>query len=94
MEFEVPKSDSSLFIRKGHASPICILLYMDNMVITGADLAEIGHVKSQLSDIFKMKDLGDLHYFLGMEVIHSPDGICWHKRPTPSNLYLSVNTSK
>ena len=56
------KSDSSLFIQKGPRGPVCILLYVDDLVATNPDLAEIGKVKSQLLDTFKMKDLGDLHY--------------------------------
>ena len=53
---------------------------MDNQVITGPDLAEINRVKSQLSAAFEMKDLGDLHYFLGIEVIHIPNSILLTQR--------------
>ena len=42
---------------------------------TSHDLAEIGQVKSQLSDTFEMKDLGSLHYFLWIEVIYTLEGI-------------------
>ena len=73
--FSASKSDSSLFIQKGPKGLVCILLYIDDLVVTGPDLAKIGQVKSQLSDAFEVKDLGDLHYFLEIEVIHAPDGI-------------------
>ena len=69
------KSDSSMFIRKGRLGPVSILLYVDDLVITGADLAEINRVKLQLAASFDMKELGDLHYFLGIEVIRTPEGI-------------------
>ena len=75
MGFVASKSDSSLFIRQGPDGPVCILLYVEDLVITGPGLNEIDRVKSQLSDAFEMKDLGDLHYFLGIEVIRNPDGI-------------------
>ena len=65
MGFETSKSDSSLFIRKGRLGPVSILLYVDDLVITGVDLGEIDRVKLQLAASFDMKDLGDLHYFLG-----------------------------
>ena len=55
--------------------PVSILLYVDDLVITGADLGEIDRVKLQLAASFDMKDLGDLHYFLGIEVICTPEGI-------------------
>ena len=51
------------------------MLYVDDLVITGPKLAVINNVKSQLSGAFEIKDLGVLHYFLGIEVIHTPDGI-------------------
>ena len=72
MRFAASKSDLSLFIRKGLVS---ILLYVDDLVITEPGLTDIGRAKSQLSDAFEMKDLGDLHFFLGIEVIHTLDDI-------------------
>ena len=69
------KSDSTLFIRKGSKGLICILLYVDDLVITGPDLAKICRVKSQLT-----RDLGDFHYFLGIEVIHTLDNILLSSR--------------
>ena len=60
MGFVASKSDSLLFIRQGSDGPVCILMYVDDLVITGPGLPEINRVKSQLSDAFEMKDLGDL----------------------------------
>ena len=80
MGFEVSKSDSSLFIRKCQKGPICILVYVDDLIITCADLVKISHVKSQLSTTFEIMDLGGLHYFLGIEVIHTPDDILFTQR--------------
>jgi hypothetical protein len=57
-----------------------ILLYVDDLIITGADLDEINHVRRELGASFDMKDLGDLHYFLGIEVIRTPDGILISQR--------------
>ena len=80
MEFQPSKSYSSLFIRQSGTEPVSILLYGDDLVIAGADLEEIGRVKSQLTAPFEMKDLGDLHYFLGIEVIRTPEGILISQR--------------
>ena len=63
------KSDNSLYIRSDSTSPIVIILYVDDLVIGGEDLVEINRVKSLLSDKFEMKDMKELHYFLGIEVI-------------------------
>ena len=81
MGFATSKSDSSLFIRKGRLGPVSILLYVDDLVITGAELGEIDRVKLQLAALFDMKDLGDLHYFLKIELIRTPEDILisqWH----------------
>ena len=81
MGFATSKSDSSLFVRQGQHGPVSILLYVDDLVITSADRDEIDHVKSQLAALFDMKDLGDLHYFLGIEVFRTLEGILisqWH----------------
>ena len=59
---------------------MCILLYVDDLVVIGPDLVEISQVKSQLLDAFEMKNLGDLHYFLEIEVIHTPDDILLTQR--------------
>ena len=75
MGFAASKSDSSLFISNGSEGLVCILLYVDDLVITNSDLAAINNVKSQLSDAFEIKELGDFHYFLGTKVIHTPDDI-------------------
>jgi hypothetical protein len=56
------------------------LLYVDDLIITGADLDEINRVKRELAASFNMKDLGDLHYFLGIEVICTPKGILISQR--------------
>ena len=80
MGFATSRSDSSLFIRKGQLGPVSILLYVDDLVITGADLGEIDRVKLQLAASFNMKDLGDLHYFLGIEMIRTPEGILISQR--------------
>ena len=75
MGFATSKSDSSLFIRKGRLGLVSILLYVDDLVITGTNLDEIDRVKLQLTATFDMKDLGALHYFLGIEVIRTLEGI-------------------
>ena len=50
------------------------------MIISGADLDEIDRVKLHLVTSFDMKDLGNLHYFLGIEVISTPEGILISQR--------------
>jgi hypothetical protein len=45
-----------------------LLLYVDDMIITGDEPEYIAFVKARLSDQFLMSDLGPLRYFLGIEI--------------------------
>jgi hypothetical protein len=66
--------DSALFLRTTNNGTILILLYVDDMIITGDDISGIRALQSFLSQNFEMKDLGTLSYFLGLEVTSSTDG--------------------
>jgi hypothetical protein len=71
----VPSADdSALFLRTTGAGIILILLYVDDMIITGDDLSGIRDLQLFLSQNFEMKDLGQLNYFLGLEVTLGSDG--------------------
>lgn len=52
-----------------------VLVCDDDLLIGGNDPAAISRFKGYLSECFKMKDLGPLKYFLGIEVARSPEGI-------------------
>ena len=51
-----------------------LLLYVDDLFVIGMD-GLIADIKRKLGAEFKMKDLGMMHYFLGMEVCQSAHGI-------------------
>ena len=52
-----------------------LLVYVDNIVVTGDDLQGIEALKRCLLQEFEIKELGRLKYFLGIEVAHSRHGI-------------------
>lgn len=64
-----------LFIRRISRGCIFLLIYVDDMIISGNDTTGIKECKSYLCRHFKMKDLGPLTYFLGLEVSRTSDGI-------------------
>jgi len=68
-------SDHSLFIKKTDQSFTVLLVYVDDIILTGNSLSEFHYIKTVLDDLFKIKDLGQLKYFLGIEVPHSKLGI-------------------
>jgi len=55
-------------------------VYVDDIIITGDDDMEIKHLKENLSKEFEVKDLGQLKYFLGIEIARSPKGIVLSQR--------------
>ena len=57
-----------------------LLVYVDDVLIACNDKAEIDRFKLLLDDRFKLKDLGDLKYFLGLEVARSIKGIALCQR--------------
>ena len=57
-----------------------ILVYVDDLVIGGEHIAGINNIKMLLSNKFEMKDLKELHYFLGIEAIRAPNGIMISQR--------------
>ena len=60
--------------KRGQNWGVTLLLYVDDLFVTGMD-GLIVDMKRKLSAEFKMKDLGMMHYFLGMEVWQNVDGI-------------------
>ena len=67
--YEHSNSDHTLFLKKEKERIICLIIYVDDMVIIGNNKEEIRELKKRLFMEFEMKDLGNLKYFLGIEVL-------------------------
>ncbi|GJV72029.1 ribonuclease H-like domain-containing protein [Tanacetum coccineum] len=59
---------------------IALLVYVDDIVVTGNNVDEIDKFKVFLKSKFKIKDLGPLKYFLGIEVIKTEKDLCLTQR--------------
>ena len=66
---------------------------MDDILITGSNKFEIDHVKSHLDKCFGIKDLGPLHYFLGIEVTYLPEGIVLSQKKFTHELLQVIDIS-
>lgn len=62
------KNDSSLFTKVSYSSIVLLAVYVDDILLAGNDSIEMVALKSFLDQQFKIKDLGSVHYFLGLEV--------------------------
>jgi hypothetical protein len=76
---QVP-SDPTLFVKKTSDSFTALLVYVDDIVLTGDSMTEITDIKTNLHRTFGIKDLGVLKFFLGLEVAHSTKGITLSQR--------------
>ena len=72
--FTKSKADSNIYYKVEDGNPMMLLLYVDSLFVTGMD-GLIDDMKRKLATEFKIKDLGMMHYFLGMEVRQNMDGI-------------------
>jgi len=73
--FKQSHSDHSLFLRFTVSITTILLVYVDDIILTGNSNSEIQDVIMLLDQAFKIKDLGNLKYFLGLEVARSSSGI-------------------
>ena len=63
--FTKSKADSKLYYKVEDGNPVMLLLYVDDLFVTDGLIADM---KRKLAAEFEMKDLGMMHYLLGMEV--------------------------
>ncbi|CAM8888782.1 unnamed protein product [Rhodiola kirilowii] len=78
--FQRSLNDYSLFTMNKDGEFLILLVYVDDVIITGTSSSMIGKVKQYIHDLFKIKDLGILKYFLGLEVARSDEGIFLNQR--------------
>nr|GEU33003.1 ribonuclease H-like domain-containing protein [Tanacetum cinerariifolium] len=78
--FVQSSNDHSLFTRSKSNKFIALLIYVDDIVITGNCVDEIDKFKIFLKSKFKIKDLGHLKYFMGIEVIKTRKDLCLSQR--------------
>ena len=73
--FKQSQNDHSLFVKFVDDSFLAILVYVDDIIVASNDPKVVTKLKEFLIDKFKLKDLEDLKYFLGLEVARSNTGI-------------------
>jgi hypothetical protein len=63
------KNDPNLYVKKDEEGNVSLIsLYVDELIIIGSACKLIEEIKIQLSQEFEIKDLDELHYYLGLEV--------------------------
>jgi hypothetical protein len=73
-------ADASLFIHHKPGVTLYLLVYVDDIIVTGSSPTAVSTLITTLAARFSLKDLGCLNYFLGVEVIPSTAGIFLSQR--------------
>lgn len=83
--FQRSCSEQTLFIKKGREGSILVVsVYVDDLLFTGNDESMMSDFKRSMKEEFDMTDLGEMRFFLGIEVVQKADGIfiCQRKYAT------------
>jgi hypothetical protein len=88
--FQSSKADISLFYYKKGATTMFILVYVDGIIIAGSSSSATDVFLQDLNADFALKDLGPLHYFLGIEVQRTATGLVLHQEKYANDLLRRV----
>ncbi|KAL5831968.1 hypothetical protein ACOSQ4_017322 [Xanthoceras sorbifolium] len=83
--------DVSLFYRSAGSKVILLLVYVDDILITGNDLILIQQVIKDLNSCFALKTLGSVNYFLGFEAYRNDDGLFLTQTKYTTDLLAKTN---
>lgn len=72
--FLVSDFDTSQFVKYVNRHVVIMLLYVDDIIITGSDTVLIQQVIDELGDVFEMKDMGKLTFFLRLQITYKDNG--------------------
>jgi hypothetical protein len=76
MGFEKSEADPNIYYIVVGKDPLILVLYVGDLFITWEERL-INGCNQSLASEFEMKDIGLMHYFLGLEVLQEPGHIFW-----------------
>ncbi|CAL9017924.1 unnamed protein product [Prunus brigantina] len=80
----------TLFLKRDEGKLTALIVYVDDIIVTGNDAEEQLKLQKYLSQEFEMKDLGDLKYSLKIEVARSKTGIFLSQRKYVMDLFTET----
>ena len=88
--FECSFPDPSLFIYHHGTNVIYLLIYVDDMILTGNNNTLLDKLMVSLNTVFKMKDMSVVHYFLGIQVHQNNDGLFMNQSKYAVDLLITA----
>jgi hypothetical protein len=92
--FKGSQANHSLYVYQHGSILLYFLIYVDDIILAGADLNFINHVISLLQSDFPIKNLSELSFFLGVEAIQSDEGLYLSQRCYILDLLLRSKMDK
>lgn len=91
MGFSNSLADTSLFVYNQGRDLVYVLVYVDDIIVTANRSILVTDVLSALAARFSLKDLGDINYFLGIEVTRTSNGLHLMQRKYTIDLLTKTN---
>nr|GEZ53462.1 retrovirus-related Pol polyprotein from transposon TNT 1-94 [Tanacetum cinerariifolium] len=92
-DFEKSQHEPTLYIkRRGTDHILIVSLYVDDMIYTGSSLQLIQEFQTTMKKMFDMTDLGELQYFLGLEITQTQEGIFMFQKKYVADTLKKFNT--
>jgi transposase InsO family protein len=91
--FIASQADPSLFLYKHGSTVLYLLLYVDDIILTGNAPIAITDLITNLGSVFELKDLGPLKYFLGLQIDYQPSGFFVHQSKYAMDVLSRQNMS-
>ena len=89
MNFVQTEGDPCLYVSRDDDETVIIAVYVDDILIAAKTDKKIAEVKTAIANRFEAKDMGELHYFLGVKVIQDlKAGTIWLGQPAYSESIL------
>ena len=89
--FKASDADSNLFTLHHDFFVVYLLLYVDDIIITGNSTSFIAYIVSRLGVAFDLKGLGPLKYFLSLQIEYTSQGLFVHQSKYTSDLLTKFN---
>src|ERR1051325_11686699 len=77
--FQKCEMEYGVYVQHSGSNMILVCLYVDDVLLIGSCPKDIIKFKEVLMNEFEMSDLGNMVYFLGMEILYSKEGIILHQ---------------
>lgn len=80
--FPQSQADDTMFYKhsENNNRVVMLIVYVDDIILTSNDEAELNMLKKRLASAFQIKDLGTIKYFLGTEFARSKKGMIVNQR--------------